>query len=97
MAWFTYGDDTASGQRWLTAQGPLVGTTANLVVYETTGGSFDAPITDETNPVGTISIDFTDCSHALLTYSLTDEGLEESIQIQRTIPGTDALCQELNG
>jgi len=97
VAWFTYGDGTASGQRWLTAQGPLVGTAADLVVYETTGGSFDAPITDETNPVGTITIDFTDCSHALLTYMLTDEGLEESIQIQRTIPGTDALCQELNG
>jgi polyhydroxybutyrate depolymerase len=96
VAWFTYGDDTASGQRWLTAQGPLKGTTADLVVYETTGGSFNAPITDETNPVGTMTIDFTDCSHALLTYSLTDEGLEESIQIQRTIPGTEALCQELS-
>jgi len=66
-------------------------------VYETTGGSFDEPIIDETNPVGTITIDFTDCSHALLTYSLTEEGLEGSIQIQRAIPGTEALCLELNG
>ena len=43
VAWFTYGDDTASGQRWLTAQGPLAGSTADLVVYETLGGSFDDP------------------------------------------------------
>jgi hypothetical protein len=97
VAWFTYGDNTASGQRWLTAQGPLEGTTADIVVYETTGGSFDDPITDETNPVGSMTIDFNDCSHALLTYSLTHEGLEGSIQIQRAIPGTEALCQELNG
>ena len=97
VAWFTYGENTASGQRWLTAQGPLEGSTADLVVYETTGGSFDEPITDETKPVGSMTIDFTDCSHALLTYSLTDEDLEGSIEIQRAIPGTEALCQELNG
>ena len=36
-------------------------------------------------------------SNALLTYSLTDEGLEGSIQIQRANPGTEALCQELYG
>ena len=95
VAWFTYGDDSASGQRWLTAQGPLVGPMADLIVYETTGGSFDEPVVDETRPVGSMTIDFTDCSNALLTYSITDEVLAGIIEIQRAIPGTEALCEEL--
>jgi hypothetical protein len=64
-------------------------------VYETTGGSFDDPKLTETNPVGSLTIDFTDCSNAKLTYSLTDEALEGIIDIKRAIPGAEALCQEL--
>jgi len=97
VAWFTYGEGSASGQRWLTAQGPLEGTAADLLVYETMGGSFDEPITDETKPVGSMTIDLTDCSKALLTYSITDEAFAGTINIKRAIPGTEALCQELNG
>jgi hypothetical protein len=95
VAWFTYGDDTASGQRWLTAQGPLQGSKADIVVYETLGGSFDDPEPSETNAVGTMTIDFTDCSNALLTYAITDEALSGMIDIERAIPGTEALCEEL--
>ena len=95
VAWFTYGENTASGQRWLTAQGPLQGSTADLVVYETLGGSFDDPEPSETNAVGTMNIDFTDCSNALLSYSITDEALAGMIDIERAIPGTQALCIEL--
>jgi hypothetical protein len=95
VAWFTYGENTASRQRWLTAQGPLRGSTADLVVYETTGGGFDDPKPTETVPAGSLTIDFTDCSNALLTYSLTDEALEGSIDIKRAIPGAEALCVEL--
>ena len=95
VAWFTYGEDSASGQRWLTAQGPLTGSTADLIVYETEGGSFDDPKVSETNAVGSMTIDFTDCSNALLTYSITDEALTGTINIKRAIPGTEALCEEL--
>jgi hypothetical protein len=95
VAWFTYGENTASGQRWLTAQGPLEGSTADIVVYETTGGSFNDPKPSETNAVGSLTIDFTDCSNALLTYSITDEDLAGSISIMRAIPSTEALCKEL--
>jgi hypothetical protein len=59
------------------------------------GGSFDKPITDETIPVGSMTIDFTDCSNALLSYSITDEALAGMIDIERAIPGTQALCIEL--
>jgi hypothetical protein len=95
VAWFTYGENTASGQRWLTAQGPLEGSTANIIVYETVGGSFDDPQPSETNPVGLLTIDFTDCSNALVSYSITDEELAGMIDIERAIPGTEALCEEL--
>ena len=95
MAWFTYGENTASGQRWLTAQGPLQGSKAEIVVYETLDGSFDDPAPSETNAVGTMTIDFTDCRNAQMTYSITDESLAGSIDITRAIPGTEALCEEL--
>jgi DNA-binding beta-propeller fold protein YncE len=97
VAWFTYGGDSDSGQRWLTAQGPVVDSTADIVVYETLGGRFDDPQTSETRVVGTMTIDFTDCSNALLSYSITDEGLAGMINIKRAIPGTEALCQQITG
>lgn len=95
VAWFTYGEDTASEQRWLTAQGPFQGVAAEINVSETKGGSFDDPTPSETNPVGAMTIDFVDCSNAILTYSINDESLNGMIDITRAIPGTEALCQEL--
>ncbi len=95
VAWFTYGDDTASGQRWLTAQGSFQGSTAAIDVYETTGGSFDDSQAVSTDKAGTMAIDFQDCSNALLSYELTDEGLANSIAISRAIPGAQTLCEEL--
>jgi len=97
VSWFTYGDDTASGQRWLTAQGSFEGSIAELDVFETTGGSFDDPQATSTTQVGTMSIDFADCSNALLTYSLTDNGAKGDMAITRVLPGGQALCEELSG
>ncbi|RPH97560.1 MAG: hypothetical protein EHM68_07905 [Lysobacterales bacterium] len=95
VSWFTFGDQTASGQRWLTAQGNFTGATATIDVSETTGGFFDAPGAVVNTKVGTMTIDFTDCSHAILSYSLTDDGVEGSIDISRVVPGTEKLCEEL--
>lgn len=95
MSWFTFGDETASGQRWLTAQGNFTGATATIDVSETTGGFFDAPGAVVNTKVGTMTIDFADCSHATLSYSLTDDGVEGSIDISRVVPGTEKLCEEL--
>ena len=75
VSWFTYGEDTASRQRWLTAQGSFEGSIAEIDVFETTGGSFDDPQAPSTTMVGTMSIDFTDCSNALLAYSLPANGV----------------------
>ena len=97
VSWFTYGGDTASGLCWLTAQGGFEGSIAEIDVFEVTGGSFDNPQPVSTVNVGTMSIDFTDCNHALLTYSLTDDSAEGDIEITRVIPEGKALCEELAG
>jgi hypothetical protein len=97
VSWFTYGEDTVSGQRWLTAQGGFEGSIAEIDVFETTGGSFDDPQAPSTNKVGTMSINFTDCSNAQLSYSLPAHSAEGDIAITRAIPGAQTLCEELNG
>lgn len=95
VAWFTYGDDTFSGQRWLTAQGSFEGSIAEIGVFETTGGRFDDPQVPSTTKVGTMSIDFTDCNNAQLTYSLPSDGTGSALAITRAIPGGEAYCEEL--
>jgi len=97
VSWFTYGEQTASGQRWLTAQGGFEGSTAEIDVWETTGGSFDDPEPISRTKVGTMSLDFTDCSNAQLTYSLPADSAEGDIAITRVIPGSQTLCEELAG
>ena len=97
ISWFTFGEDITSGQRWLTAQGSFKGSIAEIDVFETTGGSFDHPQPPSTTNVGTMRLDFTDCSNALLTYSLPANGAEGDIAITRVIPGGQALCEELGG
>ena len=97
VSWFTYGNATASGLRWLTAQGGFEGSMAEIDVFETTGGSFDDPQATSTTQVGTMSLDFTDCSNALLAYSLPANGAEGDMAITRVLPGGQALCEELSG
>ena len=97
VSWFTYGHDTASGQRWLTAQGSFEGSIADIDVYETTGGSFDNPQAPSTTRVGTMNLDFTDCSNVQLTYSLPANSAEGDIAITRVVAGGEALCEELAG
>jgi hypothetical protein len=97
VSWFTFGDETASGQRWLTAQGGFEGSMAEIDVFETTGGSFDDPEPASNTKVGTMSLDFTDCSNAQLSYSLQADSAEGDIAITRVIPGGKALCEELAG
>ena len=97
VSWFTYGEQTVSGQRWFTAQGSFAGSLAELDVYESSGGSFDDPQAPRTTKVGTMSIDFTVCSNAQLSYSLPADPAAGDIAITRAIAGAQALCEELNG
>ena len=63
-------------------------------MYENTGGSFDDPQEPSTTKVGTMKLDFTDCSNAQLTYSLPADSAEDDIAFTRVIPGSQTLCEE---
>jgi hypothetical protein len=109
LAWFTYDterppkDVTAilgdPGHRWLTAQGPFEGDTANLTIFVTEGGVFDSaePVAN-TNPSGdgTMTIEFADCTEGLVSYEITSLGISGEIPIQRIVPDNISLCETLS-
>jgi hypothetical protein len=108
VAWFTYDtvrppDDVTAqlgepGHRWLTAQGPYDGDTANMVIYVTSGGVFDSDqppaITDQDGD-GTLTIEFSDCTVGLVNYVIDSLGISGTIPIQRTTPDNVGLCETL--
>lgn len=108
LAWFTYDtkrppeDVTAMlgepGHRWLTAQGPYDGDTANLTVFVTEGGVFDAAVpvaeTDQAGD-GSMTIEFADCSEGLVNYQITSLDISGEIPIQRITPDNVPLCEAL--
>ncbi len=110
LAWFTFDterppEDVGAllgepGHRWLTAQGPYIGDTANLTIFVTEGGVFDAaePATT-TDPTGdgTMTLEFSDCANGLLNYEITSLGISGEIPIQRITPDNIALCETLGG
>lgn len=87
VAWYTYGsvaempaydDVSAVDGRWLTAELGIIadGTSAAGTIYASSGGEFNRPDTgsQETIPVGSMTIEFLECDLGMLTYEL-DSGL----------------------
>ena len=76
VSWFTY--DTAAGgadhQRWYTAFGSLVfgQPIVPLMIYQNTGGNFDAPPITNSQPVGTATLYFDTCTSGSFSYSFSD-------------------------
>jgi len=108
LAWFTYDterppeDVTATlgepGHRWLTAQGPYAGDTANLTIFLTEGGVFDAAEpAASTDPAGdgSMTIEFSGCTQGLVSYEITSLGLSGEIPIQRIVDDNVDLCESL--
>ena len=108
LAWFTYDterppDDVTAllgepGHRWLTAQGPYEGDTANLTIFVTEGGVFDsAEPTANTDPAGDgeMTLEFADCTEGLVTYEINSLGISGEIPIQRIVPDNVTLCETL--
>ncbi|MEM9301053.1 MAG: hypothetical protein AAGE01_03025 [Pseudomonadota bacterium] len=90
VAWFTFeeagADGSASGvPRWLTAQGSYAGSTADLVVAETTGGTLAQAGGTVTAQVGTLSLSFESCTAATASYALNG-GVSGTIAIERLTP-----------
>ena len=106
VSWFTYDtvrppeDVTAQlgepGHRWVTAQGNYSGNTAVLDIFETSGGVFDAAqpaaITDP-EPVGSMTITWSNCNAAELAYDMPDQGLTGTIPIERIVLANVPLCE----
>jgi hypothetical protein len=106
LAWFTFDtqrppeDVTAllgdPGQRWLTAQGPYGGDTANLTIFVTEGGVFDsASPSASTDPAGdgTLTLEFADCAEGMVTYAITSLGISGEIPIQRISLDNVPFCE----
>ncbi|MGI9320536.1 MAG: hypothetical protein ACR2O5_03925, partial [Thiogranum sp.] len=108
LAWFTYDtkrppeDVTAMlgepGHRWLTAQGPYDGDTANLTIFMTEGGVFDAaePVaTTDQAGYGTLTLEFANCTEGLVNYEITSLDISGEIPIQRIVQDNVPLCEAL--
>lgn len=97
-AWFTFDEATdakvgSSEQAWLTLQGNYAVNQAQLQIFATSGGVFNAPDEVTTDAVGTGTIEFDSCTSARFAYAF-DEGLGPAsgeIQLIRLTP--DTLCQ----
>ncbi|MFC1719858.1 PPC domain-containing protein [Pseudomonadota bacterium] len=106
VAWFTFDverppEDAVAvlgspGQRWLTAQGPYDGDTANLTLYVTKGGVFDSgspAASTEVQDDGTMTIEFADCKEGLVNYDITSLGISGEIPIQRVVDDNVPACE----
>jgi hypothetical protein len=106
LAWFTYdlerpgaGADAMigdPGHRWLTAQGPFSGDTAELDIYWTSGMIFDSgtpPPSQEQD--GSMTVEFFDCYTGQVTYDLGSTGVQGQVPIQRLANDAVELCQAL--
>ena len=84
------------GHRWLTAQGPYDGNTANLTIFVTEGGVFDAAepaaSTDQAGD-GTLTLEFADCTEGLVNYEITSLGISGEIPIQRLALDNVLMCE----
>jgi hypothetical protein len=108
LAWFTFDTERPPenvsahlgepGHRWLTAQGPYDGDTANLVIYLTQGGVFDSPqpaASVDLNGYGSMTLEFADCENGLVNYVIPTPGLSGEIPIQRMAPDNIPICESL--
>jgi len=108
LAWFTFDtqrppEDAVAllgepGHRWLTAQGPYDDDTAELTIFVTEGGEFDAiepKATTDLEGDGTLTIQFADCNAGLVSYEITSLGISGEIPIERIVLDNVPLCESL--
>ena len=106
VGWFTFDTERPSdnqpaiigepGHRWLTAQGPYEGNTAELTIYLTKGGRFDTGQHEaeiDSAVYGTMTVEFSGCDEALLSYEITALGLAGGLPVVRVAPENVSLCE----
>lgn len=83
--WFTYDIASGGGLRWYTLQGELAPSgPSSMAIFQTLGGTFASGQATQTEPAGTVSVAFHDCSHASLDYRF-DDGREGSLDLVRLL------------
>ena len=106
IAWFTYDTERPEegvtailgepGHRWLTAQGPYAGNRADLEVFLTSGGIFDAgEPAPASSPYGTMVVEFIDCNTGVIRYDIPSIGVQGQIPIERIVADNVTLCETL--
>ena len=88
-AWFTYDTEpgnTTDHQRWYSIQGgiPSGATNASFVIYQNTGGNFDAGPPTSAARVATGTLRFENCGRGTFDYAF-DDGRTGSIPLQRIL------------
>ena len=78
--------EAGGAREWYVAQGDISGRSADLVIYKTDSGIFDAPSSVGINAVGNAVVDFHGCSSATWYYAFDDTGLSGEIELERLGP-----------
>jgi hypothetical protein len=84
------------GHRWLTAQGPFDGNTANLTVSSTGGGVFNGGSlpANSTAPVGRMTATFENCNSGVVNYTIDSIGRQGQVPIERIDLDTVPACEQ---
>jgi len=108
LAWFTFDSKApaedvmavfgAADQRWVSAAGAYDGSQAVLNAELTSGGLFNSsqPVPQQDNSYGTITLDFSSCDEASVSFDFPSAGESGAFNIQRAVPGNSALCEALS-
>jgi uncharacterized protein (DUF885 family) len=90
----TGGNISGAEQRWFTAEGNYSGNRAELTIYQPRNGVFDDPAAVTTVTVGTMVIEFTSCTTAIVTYDLPGFSLSGTLPISKLL--ADEICTRIN-
>lgn len=94
MAWFTW-TQTPGERDWLTAVGTFSGGTAQMDVFRSRGGRFNAGDPVTTSPIGNATVTFTSCTAAELRFTLLEPPVTATVPLQRLLPAS-MLCVSAN-
>lgn len=105
VAWFTHGDARPAASsivgfpqnRWFVAQGTYAeGSTAvPMDLFETDGGIFDDPASVVTVTIGSLNLNFLNCSQATVEYTFDDGSAKGTIDLSRL--ASSEVCEALAG
>ena len=100
IGWFTYPvnqDQENPTQRWLTMQGSVNQSIANLSIIKTTGGVFNDTTAVTNEEVGEAKLTLIDCNHANIEFTLEYDGktISENIALTKLLNLTESECNTL--